>query len=238
MTKFEDSRWTDSQFVYNYQDDAGIYLPFRKQFFETARFVFEISVSHRPEIRVLDLGCGDGLFVKELLRAFNVSQVVMVDGSDEMLDKAMRQIEDHRCVKFVRASFQKLLQDDPLECQFDFIFSSLAIHHINLAQKAEFYKYCHKHLKPGGCFINYDVVLPPTDGVESLYLSLWHQWIVSHPDKIGARALRGIPDQYKANSDNIPDKLDTQLEILRKAGFRDVDCFFKYGIFSLFGGCK
>jgi len=238
MTKFKDSLWTDSQFVRNYQDDASIYLPFRKQFFEMGRFIFENSVSHKPEIQVLDLGCGDGLFVKELLQSFNVSQVVMVDGSDEMLDTAMKQIEEHRCVKFVKASFQKLLQDDPLECQFDFIFSSLAIHHINLEQKSGFYKYCYDHLRPGGCFINYDVVLSPTDGLEGLYLSLWHQWIVSHPDKTRARTLRGIPDQYKANSDNIPDKLDTQLERLRKTGFRDVDCFFKYGIFSLFGGCK
>jgi len=28
------------------------------------------------------------------------------------------------------------------------------------------------------------------------------------------------------------------LEMLEKCGFRDVDCFYKYGIFSLFGGAK
>jgi tRNA (cmo5U34)-methyltransferase len=238
MTEFEDSLWTDGQFVKNYQDDASIYLPFRKQFYKTGKLIFEMFVSDRPEIRILDLGCGDGLFVKDLLRSFNISQVMMVDGSHEMLDAAMQQIKDHRCVKFVKASFQKLLQDDPFGYQFDFIFSSLALHHINLEQKEGIYRYCYDHLKSDGYFLNYDVILPPNDRLEGLYLSMWYQWITTHPNKNRAKGLHDIPDQYKANNDNIPDKLDVQLKNLRKIGFRDVDCIFKYGIFSLFGGRK
>lgn len=47
-----------------------------------------------------------------------------------------------------------------------------------------------------------------------------------------------IPEKYKESPDDFPDTLDTHLEILKKSGFTDVDCFFKYGIFSLFGGFK
>ena len=50
--------------------------------------------------------------------------------------------------------------------------------------------------------------------------------------------LLGIPDQYKENPDNIPDTLESQLHALTAIGFQDVDCHFKYGIFSLFGGRK
>jgi tRNA (cmo5U34)-methyltransferase len=50
--------------------------------------------------------------------------------------------------------------------------------------------------------------------------------------------LLGIPDKYKANPDNIPDTLESQLEVLKDIGFEDVDCYCKYGIFSMFGGSK
>lgn len=46
----------------------------------------------------------------------------------------------------------------------------------------------------------------------------------------------GVPRM--APLDNLPDTLDAQLESLEKVGFKDVDCYFKYGIFSVFGGFK
>jgi tRNA (cmo5U34)-methyltransferase len=32
--------------------------------------------------------------------------------------------------------------------------------------------------------------------------------------------------------------LNTQLEALQSVGFKDVDCYYKYGIFAIFGGKK
>ncbi|MCJ7604359.1 MAG: hypothetical protein MUO63_23005, partial [Desulfobulbaceae bacterium] len=69
-------------------------------------------------------------------------------------------------------------------------------------------------------------------------LSLWQQGIENHPDQERRKELLGIPHQYKENPNNIPDTLESQLEVLEKIGFREVDCYCKYGIFSLFGGCK
>ncbi len=42
----------------------------------------------------------------------------------------------------------------------------------------------------------------------------------------------------KVNPDNIPDTLESQLEALKDIGFNNVDCFYKYGIFALFGGSR
>jgi tRNA (cmo5U34)-methyltransferase len=35
---------------------------------------------------------------------------------------------------------------------------------------------------------------------------------------------------------NKPDTLEDQLEALSETGFRDVDCYYKNGIFAVFGG--
>lgn len=47
-----------------------------------------------------------------------------------------------------------------------------------------------------------------------------------------------LPDIYKSKEENQPSNLFDQLDLLIKIGFKDVDCFFKYGIFALFGGIK
>jgi tRNA (cmo5U34)-methyltransferase len=238
MSEFEKSRWYDSQFTQDYRDDANIYLPFRSKFIEVIKSFFKFFISPKQEIMVLDLGCGDGLFIQELLRSFKVKEVVMIDGSREMLAAAKERLDDHAGLNFIRANFQELQANDPLDQKFDFIFSSLAIHHLTLDEKTGIYGYIYNHLTPSGHFLNYDIVLSPGAGLEDWCMSLWRQWIVEHPDKNGAEKLIHIPDQYKANSDNIPDRLGTQLNVLKKIGFQNVDCFLKYGAFSLFGGSR
>jgi tRNA (cmo5U34)-methyltransferase len=37
---------------------------------------------------------------------------------------------------------------------------------------------------------------------------------------------------------NRPDTLEDQLAALRSAGYLDVDCFYKNGMFAVFGGKK
>jgi tRNA (cmo5U34)-methyltransferase len=69
-------------------------------------------------------------------------------------------------------------------------------------------------------------------------MSLWRRWIKNHPGIDEHKELLGTPEEYKDNPDNTPDTLDSQLRALEAIGFKDVDCYFKYGVFSLFGGFK
>jgi len=238
MAKFEKSRWADSQFSKNYRDDADIYLPFRHQFVEITILFYKHFLSHKAGNKILDLGCGDGLFIQELLKSYSPEEVVLVDGSQEMLNAAKGRLKDHPNIRYLQGSFQELLAKDPLPKDFDFIYSSLAIHHLSFEEKKDLYAYVFNHLSSGGYFVHYDVVLPPSDGLEKWYLSLWKQWIKEHLAYEDRKELLSITEQYKGNPDNTPDTLESQMEAMKKIGFKNVDCFFKYGIFALFGGDK
>ena len=238
MSKFEKSRWANSEFSQGYRDEANIFLPFRGLFIEVSKSLYGHFISENPLAKVLDLGCGDGLFIQELTKSFKPSQVTLVDGSAEMLGAARKRLAGQEDYYFIQASFQQLLTDDILNERFDFIYSSLAIHHLPFAEKQELYAYIHEQLRPGGWFIHYDVALPPSEKLEKWYLSFWREWIKAHSSEERREQLLGIPDQYKGNQDNMPDTLDTQLEVLKDIGFSNVDCFYKYGIFTLFGGSR
>lgn len=238
LPQFEESRWADRGFSQKYRDDADAYLPFRSQFIQAVKSFYAYFFSANPETSILDLGCGDGLFIQELLKSVSPAKIRLVDGSKEMLAAAKKRLGEQANIFFSQASFQEILTNDPFDENFDFIYSSLAIHHLPFEEKKKLYAYGYNHLSPGGCFVHYDVVAPPSEKLEKFYLAMWEQWITAHPATEKRKDLLEIPKKYKANKDNIPDTMESQLKALAEVGFNDVDCYFKYGIFSLFGGFK
>jgi len=237
MSKFEKTQWMENKFTQNYRDDADIYLPFRRQFFAVTKSIYSYCNNKSTQAKILDLGCGDGLFIQEFLKSFSPLSATLIDGSSEMLESAKKRLKNKTNINFINSTFQELLKKKSLQGNFNFIFSSLAIHHLSFEEKKQLYKYIHTLLSKNGLFLNYDVVCHQSKKNEKYYLSLWRQWIEEHSSE-RSKLLLGIPEQYKKNKDNIPDTLKLQLETLEKIGFKDVDCFFKYGLFVLFGGIK
>jgi tRNA (cmo5U34)-methyltransferase len=111
------------------------------------------------------------------------------------------------------------------------IVSALSIHHLDDSGKAALFRRIHDALKPGGKFVNAEEVLAPTEALDALY---WDEW------ERQARAA-GAPEEEFAGVEarakyDRPAKLDDQLAWLREAGFADVDCYYKYLMFAVYGG--
>jgi tRNA (cmo5U34)-methyltransferase len=236
MSDFDSSQWADSEFSQEYRNDANDYLPERFKLIEMVKSFFRHFIHEVDAPRVLDLGCGDGLLMQQLMRSYNRIRATLVDGFPEMLESAKKRLADFPTVQFVQATFQDLLVDDSLPNSFDFILSSFAIHHLEMQEKKAFFEYIYHHLRADGFFLNLDVVLAPYQDLEDWYLSLWREWIQANVDDVRKSELLPIPQQYKDNPDNFPDTLSSQLGALRAIGFKNVDCFYKYGIFTMFGG--
>ena len=238
MSDFGNSQWSDSSFAQEYRDQADGYVLERRRLIEIAQSLYRHLVRNGQPRRILDLGCGDGLMVQELLKVDDGIDATLVDGSQEMLKAAGKRLAHFERKHWVNASFQDLLAQDPLQSTFCFVLSSLAIHHLVMAEKAALFEYVHRHLDPGGLFLNIDMVLSSTDDLEDWYLALWREWIDAHAADSQKAFLLSVPQRCKDNLDNIPDPLLPQLQALERVGFKNVDCYYKYGIFTMFGGSK
>ncbi|MBU0570517.1 MAG: methyltransferase domain-containing protein [Candidatus Omnitrophica bacterium] len=239
MTWFYKSRWDEKNFADQYLESAGICIPERRKQFEILKSFYIWFLGKKKGAALLDLGCGDGAFVQGLLKIGKSMSATLVDGSDEMLSKARKRLSGFKGITFVKTSFQELLHKDVVFSSFDFIVSSLAVHHLTLKEKKALFEYAYLHLNKGGYFVNMDVILSPTEDLEKWYLLLWKEYIGKKQKGLKLKNnYEDIVQQYKDSTDNKPDTLTAQLSALESVGFKEVDCFYKYGIFTIFGGKK
>jgi tRNA (cmo5U34)-methyltransferase len=247
MGEFEKSEWAEAEHAKEFMENADIYILERKRLFSILRSFYRYFLMDNElegPVKILDLGCGDGALTMELLKEDNQINATLVDGSLKMLENARQNLKSHEGMDFVHKTFQNLLEEQfngkgRTLGSFNLVVSSLAIHHIHFEQKKSLFQYIYNHLKSGGFFLNIETIKAPTDELESWYRVLWSEWISENQEMMNTnKSFQYLPEQYKNNPDNNPDQLEDQLDALKSAGFSQVDCYYKYGIFSIYGGMK
>ena len=121
-----------------------------------------------------------------------------------------------------------------LEGEFDVIVSGFSLHFLSPDEKEEILRKCLALLKDGGMFMDSEAVLSPSEKVYNMYMEKWKDFMRSNgfsDEEIGSHILKFLKDVK-------PMTVDNQLGLMRKAGFRDVECYFKYLNWAVFGGYK
>ncbi len=239
MSDFNKSAWADNKFAENYLDKADIYIIERRKMFWYVSSCFQHFFRGRKNIKLLDMGCGDGVLTEEILKIDSEVSATLIDGNESMLQRAKERLNSFQNVSFIRASFQEILTGMVEFGNYDLCVSSMAIHHLEMNEKASLFKKIFSWLNDEGHFINIDVVRPPSEELESWYFKVWRDWlghmmnVYNVQDEVPEDLIRRYKDPSSMNK---PDTMGEQLEALEGAGFRDADCYFKNGIFVVFGG--
>ena len=165
--------------------------------------------------RVLDLGTGNGRLLALVLEKHPQVEAVALDFSPAMLHAARERFAAQSEIGIVEHNL-----DFPLPAlgKFDAVVSSFAIHHLVHERKRALYTEIFDQLNPGGVFCNLEHVASPTARLHEEFLH-----------SIGNTVETEDP------SNKLLD-LETQLAWLRKIGFTDVDCHWKWRELALFVG--
>ena len=158
--------WDSAEYVSKWIEDGDKTDPERAE--QITALVGLIQRSAEESIEVLDLGAGYGIVTREIFTAYPNAQVVCLDGSAEMLKHGKARLADlENQLSFIVASFDSpnWLATLPANRQFDAVVSSRAIHHVVDDRKQVLYKEIFQLLKPGGCFVNHDLVRKPEDPI-------------------------------------------------------------------------
>ncbi|MDR1876934.1 MAG: class I SAM-dependent methyltransferase [Flavobacteriaceae bacterium] len=191
-------------------------IPCFQDFYQLAVENLEIDGSS-PEI--LDIGAGTGLLSDFVLQKYPNARLTLVDLSEKMLEVAKERFAHNPNVQFVCQDFTTYTTPN----LYDAVISSLAIHHLEDPDKIKLYNSIYSMLKKDGIFINAEQVSGNDDYFIRLYEKHWKNKVESSD-----LTQEEIDSAYERVKLDKRTPLSTQLNWLKNAGFREVDCLYKY----------
>jgi len=171
-----------------------------------------------PDARVLVLGAGGGLELKALAEAEPCWSFVGVDPAAEMLKLAERTLGQLNA----RVELQQGYIDDAPAGPFDAATCLLTLHFLGADERRRTAREIHRRLKPGAPFVAAHSSFPQAHGERAQWLSRYAAYAIASgadPNQVNnARAA------VEAHLSLLSPEQDAQ--ILREAGFRDVELFY------------
>lgn len=156
-------------------------------------------------IKILDLGCGTGLELKNIFKKCPNAQIDCLDLSKEMLDILKEKYKD-------KESQINLIVDSYLDYKFeekkyDYILSVMTLHHLLYETKLRLYKKIYKALKPEGLYIEGDYIVnqDKESKLQKEYLKI--------------KEKNNIKEDGSYHID-IPFSINTEKQILNEVGFK------------------
>jgi len=176
-----------------------------------------------PDINtVADLGAGSGLLTEQMYLLYPEAEFTLIDLSDQMLDIAGKRFDGLSNFDYIVGDYSKCLSR-----KYDCICSALSIHHLENDEKQELYDHIFSSLAGGGCFITLDQFCADAPDIDNAYNDWWSNYIDNS----------GITEDEKAKWLERK-KLDREVSVastlamLRKAGFKQVECVYEFMKFA------
>ena len=150
-----------------------------------------------------------------------------------MLDKAHERVSQatNNDVEIIQGDIREVMLK---ENHFDIILAGAVLHHLRDDQDWETtFRKLYQLLKPGGCLMISDLVRQDT---ELLNDYTWERY-GDYLETLGGKEYRSKVLDYVAKEDS-PRSMNYQLDLMKKAGFRNVEILHKNMCFGAFGGIK
>jgi len=227
--------------VASYDSDMEIMHPLRSKM---ADILLEVLPWARTKaLRAVDLGAGTGLLTKRFLDTFRHASVVAVDGAAAMIDLCRSRVgRTAGRVEYLIADFRAIPAARLAPGSVDVVFSAYALHHLTRQEKSGLIAQSLVWLKPGGWFLNADLVVARDPQVEQRIQDLREEGIVNRASGDPRFETRSATRKYLAdlerNDHDQPLTLEDDLETAREAGLRSAEVFWKEYREAVWGGPK
>lgn len=209
--------------IKNYDADMIKMHPNRDKMIEIAlEFLpFESTSS----LYAIDLGIGTGVFTNRFLNKFPNSKMVAVDGAKNMIDLAIERLGGlAERIDFEISDLRRFDITQQYVSSFDVAISSFVFHHLSKDEKRNLLKKVWLLLKPGGWFLNADLVINESEVIENRIQDLRVNGIIKRCKGIDSRfknfeTTRNFLTELELNEGDNPLTITEDLELIKDAKF-------------------
>jgi tRNA (cmo5U34)-methyltransferase len=201
-----------------------------------------LQFERQAPFSVVDLGCGTGTLAQMILQAYPSATVTCMDISPEMLSIAQRKLAEFESrTEFMVEDLGKTI----FQKSYDVAVSIAAIHHLPNSQKRNLFGRLYDALTSNGIFLLADSIIIESATLRDKNARLVKERVqrLIRDDKVSIEEIRkrkeikeiaegkGIEKDHECTFGELS-------EMLRDAGFREVECFWRYFDDVIFIACK
>jgi tRNA (cmo5U34)-methyltransferase len=183
--------------------------------------------------KVLDIGCGAGNYTLKLLAKLPGLSATLVDLSQPMLDRARERVREAGAgnIETIQADIREL---DLPDAQYDIILAGAVLHHLREDEEwKRVFRKLYRALRSGGSLWISDLIRHDSESIQGL---MWQRY-GAYLQELGGKEYQEKVFAY-IDKEDTPRSLRFQLDMLKEAGFGEVEILHKNSCFAAFGAIK
>lgn len=175
------------------------------------------------QLRILDLGCGNGVLSELALKKLPNAYVVGFDLTPKMLEAYEENLSAYQ------GRYELMLGDyrfDSIGSNYDIVLAGLTLQHLTWGERKDFYKLIYTILNQNGSFILNDIIIDKDWDTRKFQYSSWMQFISANGEDPEFWLDKHLTKDY-------PVTLEDHFQWLEQAGFAKMDCYWRFHNFAI-----
>jgi tRNA (cmo5U34)-methyltransferase len=208
------------------------FIPGYEEMLDTVcRYLRYLATRGEKEMLITELGSGTGGLIPQVARALPDASIVAIDCDADMVEVARNRLGSFsKQVRYITETF-----DRGLSSGCDAVIASLALHHILVrSTKTALYKQIFSTLAHNGVFINADAAVDQDGSLSGFAYDAWIDHMVAN----GIDRNRAVDHLHAWQMEDRYFSLTEELEMLKEAGFKQVDILWRRGPIAVIAAMK
>lgn len=212
----------------SYDENRKKFIPCFDDYYISSTDFIARTLNYEPKL-IYDLGSGTGLLSSFWYRHFPKSEYLLIDIAEEMLDVAKKRFSGSANIKYKVLDYSESMP----EGNPDLIISALSIHHLENTDKKRLFKRVYESLVDDRLFVNYDQFCSDSSVINEKIEEYWINGI----KKSGVSEIEYARWIERKKLDR-EISINQEIQWLKDAGFRNVECIYSKGKFGVIVSVK